>query len=152
MAGVDFPIGVWLLTQDLEGTIKEELHFNAQELVDLEVFNVSSRTPVLTGALLSDVQGIAYLDPNQKDLAFIFSGIENQLDEYGRIYDLYQEGGSAGYGTAQQGLGLGSNNGSGNHEMFGRILTDDIPDIETWGTAACQTALNRCLAGTGKKK
>lgn len=141
------PANFW--RQDTYKTVMEDLHAGADELGQIEQFNVSERTQVLTGALLSGISYIAHPNPDDKVLVEVFADVEPQLDEWGRIYDLYQEGGSAGFGTANMGLGLGSNNGSGNHEMFGRMFTDDIPAITEWGESMLSGSTDRLAHGNG---
>lgn len=124
-------------TQNWEATVREELHNGADELGQLLLYKVSSRTPVDTGALLSDEQYTAYASGD--NLVFVFAGDENQMSEWGRFYALYQEGGDLGLETYT----------NDPHEMFGKILTDDIPDIEMWGNKWLNEACNRLAAGAG---
>lgn len=141
------PQGFW--HQDMWETVLEELYAASDELGQIEQFNVSERTPVLTGALLSGISYEPMHSAHDKVLAFLYADVSTQEDEYGRVYDLYVEGGSGGFGTANKNLGLGSNNGSGNHEMFGRMFTDDIGAITQWGEAALNNATSRLAAGNG---
>jgi hypothetical protein len=124
-------------TQDMEATVREELHNGADELGQLLLYNVSARTSVDTGALLADEQYTAYTTGD--NLVYVFAGVENQLDQWGRIYALYQEGADLGLETYT----------NAPHEMFGKILTDDIPDVEAWGQRCLTVAMGRLAAGTG---
>ena len=149
MADVELtgPRNFW--QQDTWKTVQEELYAASDELGQIEQANVSSRTQVLTGALISGISYEPMKSPTDKVLAFLYADEEPQLDEYGRVYDLYQEGGSNGFGSAGMGLGLGTNTGSGNHEMFGRMFTDDISAITQWGEDTLNNATNRLASGKG---
>lgn len=125
--------------QNWELTVREELHAGSDELGQLLLFKVSARTPVDTAALLSDEYYKAYPNRDSDNLAFIGVGDENQMDEWGRFYALYQEGGALGLATYT----------NAPHEMFARILTDDIPDVEAWGNKWLISAMGRIATGTG---
>lgn len=113
------------------------LYAGADELGQLEQFNVMSRTPVLTGALMSDVSYTTG-SPGAGYIVNIYSGTENQLDEWGRVYDIYQEGGI---------LGAGSNSGPANHHMFADIMTVDIAEIQMWGAEWLEKAADAIASG-----
>ena len=135
--------------QDWAATLEAKLHEGSDELGQLLLHKVSSRTPVLTGALMADEFYKAHPKPGDKVLAEVGVGTENQMAEYNRVYALYIEGGSDGFGSAGMGLGLGSNANNGNREMFGRIFTDDIDDVVNWGEQWLQEGLNDIAAGKG---
>lgn len=135
--------------QDAYETVLEELYAASDTLGKIEQFNVSARTPVLTGALQSSISYEPMKSPHDKVLAFIYADTTPQEDEWGRVYDLYIEGGSGGFGVANMGLGLGSNAGNGNREMFGRMFTDDLSAIEQWGEDALNNATSRLASGKG---
>lgn len=126
-----------IVGQDLYGTIKQQLHTHAPELKENEVTLIMSRTPVLTGALQSDVEGKTYSSGN--DLVFLYSNEENQIIEWNRVYALYQEGGDLGLSTYT----------NAPHEMFGQVLTTDMPLIQEWGNQAAQEAVDLCASGGG---
>lgn len=135
--------------QDMYKTALEELHAGSDELGQIEQANISNRTQVLTGALLSSISYEPSTDPNDSVLVFMYADMGPQEDQYNRVYDIYQEGGADGFGTAGMGLGAGSNNGSGNHEMFGRMFTEDLGAIEQWGNDMLSHATSRLAAGMG---
>lgn len=101
----------------------EELHSASDELGQMEAFNVSMRTPVRTSALLSGISYVPGFDASSDVLAYIYADTDTQMEEYKRVYDLYQEGGSLGLATYT----------NKPHEMFGKMFTDDISAIEAWG-------------------
>jgi hypothetical protein len=124
------------LNQDLERTVIQELQAGSDELGAMELYSISARTPVDTGALLSDE---FYEVGSLPVLVTLGMHTENQLDEWGRVYAPYQEGGELGLATYT----------NGPHEMFARVLPDDIPQISDWGIRQCQAAMDRCAAGLG---
>lgn len=127
--------------QSWQATFEQALFDDADTLGQIEQFNAMSRTPVLTGALVSDV---SYRTGSKSSgvLVEVYSGTMNQIDEYSRVYDIYQEGGI---------LGAGSNSGPANHQMYGQVLTTDIDAIVQWGEAALQRAADAIAAGKGVK-
>lgn len=131
------PGGEGWFGQDWRKTIFEELFRATDELGQLEQYNVSARTPVDTGALLADVQYTAYHEG--KTLVDVYADDEEQLAEWGRVYALYQEGGALGLSTYT----------NAPHEMFAKVLTDDIPAIEKWGNDALQKGVDRLGNGSG---
>lgn len=135
--------------QDTEKTVLEELHAGVDILGQIEQANVSARTPFLTGALLSGISYTPNFNASSKVLVTIYADASTQEDEYNRVYDLYVEGGSLGFGTENMGLGLGSNNGAGNQEMFGKMFTDDISAIEQWGEDMMNNSTSRLASGNG---
>lgn len=149
MAAVELtgPKNFW--NQNTGETVLEEIYAASDELGQIEQFNIMARTPVLTGALQSGISYEPMKGPHDSIIVFLYADVQTQLDEYNRVYDLYIEGGSAGFGTANMGLGLGSNRGNGNREMFGRVFTDDISAIEMWGYDALSNATSRLASGKG---
>ena len=116
-------------------TVADALHDGADELGQMEQFNVSKRVladAYDTGALLADV---SYEVGPGKTLAYIYADNEEQIAEWGREYDIYQEGGLLGLSTYT----------NAPHEMFARIGSDDIPAIEDWGEKWAQVGLNRLI-------
>lgn len=126
------------LDQDLEKTVIEELKAAADELGMMELFNISARTPVDTSALLSDEFYKTYPD-SSPTLVFLGVHEENQEEEWGRVYAQYQEGGALGKPTYT----------NAPHEMFAKVITDDIDQIGEWGVRQCQAAMDRCASGAG---
>lgn len=116
----------------------ESLYLGADELGQLEQYNVMARTPVLTGALQSDV---SYKVGPKSDnvIVEVYSDTTNQLDEWGRVYMLYQEGGALGLETYT----------NDPHEMYARILTDDLDQIVAWGEGRLNLAAVAVATGKG---
>lgn len=104
VGGIDF-----LDQQNFSGmntwaTIDEQLHGHSPELGDVLVPLVQAKTPVLTGALQSDMTYEAYPDPEdpgmgEEDLVFVYAEGAEQLATWDRIYVQYQEGGPLGLPT-----------------------------------------------------
>jgi hypothetical protein len=124
-----------LLTENIAGEMEDALRLHAGELADLEFYNISARTPVRTGALLSDLQEQANVSGSI--LAYVFYGTSNQLDEWNRVYVQYQEGGLLGAPTYT----------NGPHMMVFRALTEDIPAIEEWGNGVLNDWVGEVLGG-----
>lgn len=129
-----------IIGQDIFETINQSLHEGSPELAQMEQQSTQARTPVLTGALQSDVVGIEQTDPSNLELALINAANKGQLDEWGRVYDIYVEGGE---------LGAPSPTIHSPAEMFGKILTDDIAQIEQWAKDWSDKALDLCALGKG---
>ena len=125
---------------DWKTVLAGRLHDGSDELGQLLLYKVSSRTPVDTGALLSDEYYVAHPAHDDPIIAEVLAGTENQMEQWGREYDVYQEGGALGLQTYT----------NAPHEMFGKVLTDDIPDIETWGVKWLQGSLDDIAAQTGE--
>ncbi len=120
----DPPIPEGLLTSDLAAEMEDALRANADSLTELEVFNITARTPIRTGALAQDLTG--QTNPSADILSYVYFDTENQLDEYDRVYVQYQEGGILGAATYTNPPRL----------MVASSVTDDIPAIEAWGNQA----------------
>jgi hypothetical protein len=123
-AYIDPPIPAGLMTTALAAEMEDALRAAADQLTELEVFNISARTPVRTGALLADVTGETNVTSDI--LSYVYFDTANQLDEYNRVYVQYQEGGILGASTYTNPPRL----------MVASAVTDDIPDIEQWGNQA----------------
>ena len=120
----DPPIPEGLLTSDLAAEMEDALRAAADDLTQLEVFNITARTPIRTGALAQDLTG--QTNPSADILSYVYFDTENQLDEYDRVYVQYQEGGVLGLATYTNPPRL----------MVASSVTDDIPAIEAWGNQA----------------
>lgn len=127
------------LDQNFPATVYRSLHDHSPELADLEYDAIYGRTPQRTGALAEGLTKIAYTSTNTDDLALIYFDDQTQIDEWGRVYAPYQEGGQFGLPTYT----------NPPREMIGSSLTDDIPQIQAWGENACQEALDLCANGQG---
>jgi len=128
-----------IIGQDLESTILKRLQANAPELIAIEIPKIKARTPVLTGALRDDIEGIPYNTGN--DIAFFHTNDVAQLSQWGRVYAPYQEGPPLGLNTYT----------NPPRQMFYSVLTDDIPDIEVWGKHCVEEAIDLCVQGKGIK-
>lgn len=129
------------LEQDMAETVRQELKAGADELGMMELFNITARTPHDTYALQQDE---FYKTYSEDSPTIVVLGVrtENQDLAWGRVYAQYQEGGVLGESTYT----------NGPHEMFGRVLTDDISQIGEWGVRQCEQALDRLAAGVGAGK
>lgn len=125
--------------QNWYNTLISRLYGSTEYLGQMEQFNVSSRTPVDTGALLAGISYEAGHNPGNELLAFIYADESTQEEQWGRVYDVYQEGGDLGLATYT----------NAPHLMFASILDVDIPAIEIWGTDALQGALDALAVGGG---
>lgn len=125
--------------QDLEKTIRRALHRNAFNLGAMENKAIELRTPVDRGALLSSETFTANSNPEDDELVFLFADPQEQIDVHQREYDIYQEGGALGEATYT----------NQPHEMFAQVETTDLPQIEAWGVAAIEGALDEVAGGNG---
>lgn len=130
----------WLFGQfSADATIREELHNGTQELRDLEVDQIRQRTPQDTLALYDSITGTPYADPKAKTLLWVRAQNKEQVDEWGRVYAPYQEGGPLGLPTFT----------NPPHEMFQEAMSTDIPLIEAWASKYGNIALKRIASGQG---
>lgn len=125
--------------QQWEKTVVEELHNGGPELAQLEVFNITARSPEDTAALKHDITGKGDFSPTSDIIATVTEGTANQLAEWGRVYAQYQEGGALGLSTYT----------NAPHEMYARAFTEDIGAITAWGNKWLQKAADRLAAGNG---
>jgi hypothetical protein len=141
MADIEFTVDMppHLLDQDLKKTLWRALHRHGFDLATMEQSAIRARTPVDTGALFNSETFTVNPNPQADELVFLYADQQEQLDTWNRIYDLYQEGGALGKPTY-------TNNPQ---EMFGRVLTDDVPQIEALLSAALQEGLQEYAAGIG---
>lgn len=137
MSSITLTIPGHFFEQDWYETAVSNLFKGTDELGQLEQFNVSARTPTDTGALLADISYEAYSSGDE--FAFIFANTAEQMAEWGREYDVYQEGGLLGLATYT----------NDPHQMFGHMFDDDIPAIEEWGNKWLQGGMDVLAAGEG---
>ena len=141
---IDFTVtapGGWnFFKQNIEKTLIDQLHQASDELAAMEELLTAAREPVRTGALESDVEGVPQHDNDNPELAEIHLLTEEQMDEYGRVYGNFVEGGT---------LGDSSPTISSPSEAFARIMTDDLGAIKMWGQQAMQDGLDRIANGNG---
>ena len=133
----------FILGQDLGATIDEQLHEHSPELgLALRDF-VQELTPILTGALISDMSYEAYPDPGgggQTDLVYIYSETLAQEAFWHRVYVAYQEGGPLGLPTYT----------NAPHEMFWETASGAGLDFtKTWAETYIQVAIDMCIIGIG---
>src|SRR5260221_478476 len=132
-----------IIGQDIGATIDEQLHEHSPELGLVLKDLVQNLTPILTGALISDITYEAYPDPGgfgQSDLVLIFSETLAQEAFWKRVYVAYQEGGLLGLPTY-------TNNP---HEMFWETASGAGLDfVKLWATMYVQVAIDMCVIGVG---
>ena len=119
-----------IIGKDLGFIIRKAVHDGTPELARDEVERVIDRTPLLTGALRDDVEGDYVLDPSSDELAHIYSGTNNQLAEWNRVYVQYQEGPDLGVTTWT----------NAPHQMYAQVGTTDIPALEEWASSRLSVA------------
>jgi hypothetical protein len=141
MGGVEIvaPNGDYFFYQKWHETLIKNLYASTEYLGAMEQFNVAARTPVLTGALQASISYDSNHDENNELLAFIYADEGEQEAQWGRVYDVYQEGGALGLATYT----------NPPREMFAHMFDDDIPAIEKWGMDACQEGLDELARGEG---
>lgn len=120
--------------EDWYDVIVGQLHAGQSMLGELLVFTVSSRTPVDTGALQADV---SWENGSGDEIGTVYSAQTEQLAEWGRVYELYQEGALLGLSTYT----------NSPHEMYAKVLTDDVPAIEDWGNQWLQRGADLMTTG-----
>ena len=135
LAGTGFIMG-----QNIWRTIDDQLHAHSDEIAEIIRFMVEDKTPVLTGALKSDIIADSYPDTGDNDLAWITSANAEQVIVWNRIYVEYQEGGALGLPTYTNDPRL----------MFMDTAENDGPvACEVWAEKTIQYALDMCVMGVG---
>jgi hypothetical protein len=117
----------------LEESIIYGLEEGTPELVQLLLFLVTQKSPELTGALISSYEGIPNQAHGDPDLAYVYASDGAQIDEWGRVYAPYVEGGALGLATYT----------NPPREMFARTATENIPEIELWAEKWVQLGCDR---------
>lgn len=130
--------------QNKWATIDEQLHEHTPDLGDVLVPLVQAKTPVLTGALQSDMTYEAYPDPEEpggeEDLVYVFAEGSEQIAAWDRIYVQYQEGGPLGLPTYT----------NPPREMFlNTAETDGLAASAEWAVEWVDYANLLCLSGAG---
>jgi len=131
--------------QDKWATIDEQLHENTPELGDALVPLVQAKTPILTGALSSDMTYEAYENPEppamgEEDLLYVYAEGSEQIAAWDRIYVQYQEGGALGLPTYT----------NPPREMFATTAeTDGLAVAVEWAVEWIDYANLLCLSGAG---
>lgn len=126
-------------------TIDEQLHEHTPDLGDVLVPLVQAKTPVLTGALSSDMTYEAYTNPEdptmgEEDLVYVYAEGSEQLAAWDRIYVQYQEGGPLGLPTYT----------NPPREMFLTTAeTDGLAVTTEWAVEWVDYANLLCLSGAG---
>lgn len=134
---IDFP--GHFFSQDWSATNLRKLHEHVDELGEMEVESIRSRTEEITGALKEAEEYLPSYDPKDPNLVVLDAAPGPQLDAWKRIYVAYQEGGTLGLPTFT----------NPPREMFAQVETADIPQIEAWAARAIQDSLNTLAAGEG---
>lgn len=130
---------------DKWATIDEQLHEHTPDLGALLVPLVQAKTPVLTGALQSDMTYEAYTNPeepgmDEEDLVYVFAEGAQQMSAWQRIYVQYQEGGPLGLPTYT----------NPPREMFLTTAeTDGLEATTEWAITWIEYANLLCLSGAG---
>lgn len=110
--------------------VVQALHDHASELGSVLYQLVQDKTPVLTGALKSDMTFIA--NRGGDELVWVFAAGGNQLYMWGREYVQYQEGPPLGVSTYT----------NPPRQMFLQTAEGDgFAATETWAWATTQAAL-----------
>jgi hypothetical protein len=138
MADFTFYMGPITKTDIME-TIKTYLHNASPDMADFLLQDVRDKTPVDTSALLAGEIADPPTDPSDPVLIYVHSSAETQLDEWGRVYVQYQEGGVLGMPTYT----------NAPHMMFRLTATQDLPAVASWAVYTVQDALDACKAGNG---
>lgn len=127
-------------------TIAEQLHDHTPDLGTALVPLVQAKTPMLTGALESDMTFEAYTSPmsapdeGDDDLVYIYAEGSQQLAAWNRIYVQYQEGGPLGLPTYT----------NPPREMFLTTAeTDGLVVTTEWAMEWIEYANLLCLSGAG---
>lgn len=146
MAVLDIIAGTGMIMQDdIWGTIDEQLHEHSPELGDELVPMVRDLTPILTGALISDITYEAYPDPagfdmGESDLVLVYAEDIAQQAFWHRVYVLFQEGGALGLPTYT----------NAPHEMFYKTATEDgLAATYLWAEKWIGYAAFLCVGGAG---
>ena len=114
----------------MSNRVTNALHNNAGELGDALVRLVQDKTPVLTGALQSD---ITWAPMTGNDILQVYANAEAQSENWGRVYVQYQEGPPMGVPTYTNPPRL----------MFlDTANTDGFIVTEAWAIVTVQEALN----------
>lgn len=132
--------------QNKGATIAEQLHEHTPDLGDVLVPLVQDKTPMLTGALQSDMTYEAYTDamssPDEgdDDLVYVYASGSSQIAAWSRIYVQYQEGGPLGLPTYT----------NPPREMFlNTAETDGLAATTEWAVEWIDYANLLCLSGAG---
>ena len=141
MSGIEFIAGTaGIIHQNIDATIRDYLHQDAQTPGDAIKDLVTSKTPVLTGALISDYDLEITADHQADDIVIVYPHDDEQIAEWDRVYVQYVEGGTLGEATFT----------NPPREMFQTTAdTDGLAFTEAWAQVRIQMALDACAAGSG---
>ncbi|GCE45181.1 hypothetical protein EI42_03155 [Thermosporothrix hazakensis] len=131
-----------LFQVDFEATIKRELHQGTDNLRDLLLGRIVDRTPHLKGALQRDETGKFNTDPADPLLVAMYTESDDQMQWWGRVYDIYVEGGP---------LGDNSPTITRPARMFWQGGEKDIPAIEDWAAGRLEIAAMAIASGKGER-
>lgn len=130
---------VAFIGQNFGATIRKEVHDDSQELLNLLYYRIEARTPKSSGALAASLDGENFTDPSTDDLVSFLYLDQPQIDQYGRVYAMYQEGGPLGLATYT----------NAPHEMLYKVQTDDAPLVNAWIKGSVEAAIAKILAAQG---
>lgn len=100
MAFISMTIDAPILKQEFRRVLAQSMSITTPILSETLKQLVKNKTKVRTGALSEDIEaGYRQPGPNFGLLAEVFTGTENQLEWWNRIYVAYQEGGVLGKAT-----------------------------------------------------
>lgn len=122
-----------LVALQMDSKVRAELHDTSPEIAEPMLAILQADTPVLTGALVSG-EDVEYESDPTSDLLFtLYADEQTQLDEWGRVYDLYVEGGALGLATYT----------NAPNEMFQSTEEDSLDLISGWAAASVADLFNR---------
>lgn len=126
------------MQQNFYGTIKRQLVSDKDEFGMMLVTLVRRHTPVATGALFDSID----YEPDHADgdngIVRVFANPYIQIAQWGRQYDVYQEGGLLGMPTYT----------NEPHEMFYKAL-HDVDTIVNLSQKIAQKGMDRLANNTG---
>lgn len=129
-----------IIGQDIDATIKQELHAHTIELGFPMVDLVRQKTPVLTGALSGDLMFEEVTDVSSDDLLYVYAEGSGQIDQWGRLYVQYVEGPPLGDTTWTN---------PPRHIFLDTAEGDGRDMVEIWAQTWISVALGLCAAGLG---
>lgn len=128
-----------LVGQDISATYRMMIHRDSPDISNDILDWVVQRTPIMTGALQSSYVAEPHPDPSDPIIAYVHSTDGPQLDQWGRVYVQYVEGGALGLPTWT----------NPPREMFARTAVIDLPEVVQWAEEKMQEAVDAVVAGNG---
>lgn len=126
-AYITMSVNAPILKQDFRQALADQMSLTTPILSETLKQLVKDKTRVDTGALSEDIEaGYRQPGPNFGLLAEVFTGTENQLEWWNRIYVAYQEGGVLGKPTYTNPPRL---------MFYDTAMGDGLTAVLTWGIA-----------------